>query len=537
MQESHKILISDRLRDVLLEFEGESMVARLLLSKEVGEFVQDPISYISVSEQDASKISYLSTDRVEKLVNICGIVPQDSNKINDLFWTSSIRFHSRPGSFITKIFKNIPPKEIEKFSNLYRTNVNKPKFTLKVVSGSSIREYYNFEIYSGAGSLGNSCMKHEGCQKFFNIYTENKDVVSMLVMLNDDGLLMGRALLWDFESYKIMDRIYTIFDEELAFYFKKWATDNGYLYKSEQNWFNTLSFESLGNKKQEIKLDIKLKNLDFRLFPYVDTFKWINLETGTLHNYIPKVEDKFSIKTLSSSDGGRLEWDYIVFDYIDKVHRYRNECAPVTYINVENTTNEKYLWTQQCNMEYSDINNQWILRSDSYFNSDVDDYVFNSENDKLNNAPAIEERRKLILERRERRQREEEKRETQSRNRILRGLEQQLTDEQMQVLRTYTNIPVSVVSGLGSPISPVTTPVSEVDQTIDDMMINFGVDLQWDQLIEEASDQIVSDQIVSPVPFQPEPHSESDNTWPRINIGRNTRVHTQSFDPSDTFTF
>ena len=53
----------------------------------------------------------------------------------------------------------------------------------------------------------------------------------MLVMLNLEGNLKGRALLWNFGTNKIMDRIYTTDDEKLHLYFKKWATENGYLYK------------------------------------------------------------------------------------------------------------------------------------------------------------------------------------------------------------------------------------------------------------------------------------------------------------------
>lgn len=404
-QEKHpfKIEISKRLREVLLEFETESVIARLLLSKEDGELVADPINFISVSEEDKTKISYLSTDRVEKIKKNWVGHPHQDRETEYALWHSPIRVFARPGSFISKIFKNIPPSEIEKFSNLYRANVNKPRFKLKVVTGENLREFYNYETYAGEGrgTLGNSCMKHEACQRFFNIYVDNKDVVSMLVMLDDNDMLMGRALLWNYESYKIMDRIYTICDEELAFYFKKWATDNGYLYKSEQNWYNTLFFESLGNKKQELKIDIKLKYFDHSRYPYVDTFKWINLQTGTIHNYIPKLEDNSYLKTLVASDGGRLDWNYIILDDLDKMFRYRNECAFCSYLNI---------WTHQNNMSFSEINNQWILNKDVVYDEDISDNIFNSEYNHLNNKEMIDEKRKLIAERRERRRIEDEKR-------------------------------------------------------------------------------------------------------------------------------
>lgn len=432
----YKLEISKELKDVLLEFESESVIARLLLSKEDGEIVADPINYISVSEQDTTKISYLSSDRIEKLKKT---FPGSTQHL----WHSPIRFCARPGSFITKLFKNINPKEIEKFSNLYRANINKPKFKLKIVNGESIRDYYNYENYAGEGrgTLGNSCMKHEGCQRFFNIYTDNRDIISMLVMLDDNDMLMGRALLWNYESYKIMDRIYTICDEDLAFYFKKWATDNGYLYKSEQNWYNTMFFESLNNKKQEIKIDIRLKYYDQSRYPYVDTFKWINFETGTLHNYIPKVSDNSMLKTLIASDGGKLDWNYIILDGLDNVHRYRNECSFVNYLN---------LWTHQSNISFSEINNQWILNKDVIYDEEIGDYIFGTEFNNLNSHAAIEERRKLILERRERKRQEDLKRaaDRQSRQQSLVDNMYRLSDNPEFAGIDMENI-ISMVSDLG----------------------------------------------------------------------------------------
>ena len=94
-------------------------------------------------------------------------------------------------------------------------------------------------------------------------------------MLNTSGKIMGRALLWNLET-KIMDRIYTTNDEQLSFYFKKWASENGYLFRSQQNWFNSLQFEKSGSQKKLLRIEVKLKNSDFRYYPYMDTFKFFN---------------------------------------------------------------------------------------------------------------------------------------------------------------------------------------------------------------------------------------------------------------------
>jgi len=355
------ILISDDLRNILREIESESIVASLLLRKRhtKEDLVDSPVNYISISSQDRSKLSYLTTDRMETLDT-------------DTYWTSSRRYHVKPGAFIGKLFCGIPSKEVEKFSNLFRSQSVKTKFTFDIISGNEIKKYYYHESYASneRGSLGVSCMKHEHCQNLFSLYTKNENKVNMLIMLNSDGYLIGRALLWNFDGNKIMDRIYTMNDEDLSFHFKKWATENNYLYKSEQNWFNTLYFENLSNKRKELKLEIKLDNYRPMKYPYMDTFKFINLDNGVISNFIPDEDN--SVRTLTSSDGGYHDSDHLKFDGIDKVFRYRNEAVYVSYLDI---------YTSRNNVEYSNVNDQYILREHMVLDEVIGDVVFNTANE------------------------------------------------------------------------------------------------------------------------------------------------------------
>ena len=376
------IYISDDLRNVLNVIEAESEVAALLLKRRHNreDLAESYVNYISISKQDRTKLSYLSQDRIDALD------PQE-------YWTSTRRYMAKPGAFIAKLFNNISAKEVEKFSNLFRSQAAKAPFRFEVVKGSAIKDFYYYESYQSneRGSLGVSCMKHEHCQKFFDLYTENEENVSMLAMFNDKNRLIGRALLWDFDTHKIMDRIYTYNDEELSFYFKQWATEHGYFYKSEQNWFNTMFFEQIGSGKKEFKLEMKLPNIKQHYYPYMDTFKFIDLEKGILYNYIP--EDTSSLKTLTSSDGSKHPSDYLVFDEIDRVMRYRNDAAYITYLNI---------WTGRQNVIYSNYNDKWILNKDARYENLLDDYIFNEENNDKNSERVL----KLI----EQRQKEEEAR-------------------------------------------------------------------------------------------------------------------------------
>lgn len=363
-----KIEISPSLKSILEEIKTNSVVAEILLQgeHEVDSLVDEPVNFISISREDPTKISYLTKERMSLI---------DPNEV----WTSSRRFQAKPGAFISKLFKSITSRDIEKFSNVFIAQVKKPRFDFMIIKGESIREYYHFESYaSESGSLGSSCMKHESCQKFLDIYTKNPDNVQMLIMIDPGGSLIGRALLWNFESYKVMDRIYTISDEMLQLYFKQWADKNGYLYKREQNWFTTCHFESSG-KLQELKLSVNLTNKSFEHYPYMDTFKFIDIKTGTLYNYM---EETPHLRTLCSSDGSYYEKDYLRWDGIDHVCRYSGDVVWIDY---------KEIYTHPRNCEWSETNDQYILRGDYIWDDLISDYIFKDNG--LNNKERLDKRR------------------------------------------------------------------------------------------------------------------------------------------------
>lgn len=370
------ILISDELRDLLTQIEGDSEVAKLLLKKRhrKEDLVDSPVNYISMSIEDKGKISYLTNDRIAKL---------DA----DSLWTSPSRYKSKPGGFISKVFKNISSKEVEKFSNLFKAITNKPSFRFELVSGDKIKEYYHEDSYSSdeKGSLGASCMKHGNCQKFFGIYTDNKEV-SMLVMFNDKDNLIGRALLWDFQEHKIMDRIYAKNDEEFSFYFKKWATENNYLYKSEQNWYNTLNFENLNVKQHELLLEIKIENMP-RRFPYLDTFKFLDSDNNVITNFITPTTSCI----MSATNGEYNDSDSLRFDGINRVYRYKNESVYLEYRDI---------YTVRENVHHSRYNDCYIARTEAVWDNIIEDYIFTGDY-ASNNKDIVSQSREQILKDRE----------------------------------------------------------------------------------------------------------------------------------------
>ncbi len=379
------IIISDELKEILLEIQ-DSVVAKLLLKEyhNPEELVSEPVNFISISKKDLTKISYLPKERYEGL------------SIEDC-WATTKRIMAKPGGFVSKVFVGISEKEIEKFSTLFRNEITKPKLNFKVVCGDDIKKYYHYSSYSevSSGSLHASCMKYDGCQRYLDIYSEYPDFCKMVVLYDNDyqNRIVGRALLWNFDGNRIMDRIYTISDETYQFYFKQWATKNDYFYKSEQNWFNTKSFEKLNGEKVKLDLVIKLpgvNNLDYT--PYMDTFKFMDRD-GNLYNTQPKGKDYW---TLTTTDGRKHGYDYLVTDIFDDVLRYRHDACYLRYLEA---------WTSPNNCKYSNILDTYILERDCVYNDELRDYIFNDDNKSQNDNERIDSQLEYIRE--ERREREE----------------------------------------------------------------------------------------------------------------------------------
>ena len=170
---------------------------------------------------------------------------------------------------------------------LFKRNASK---YFEIVSGEKIKYWYHENNYaSKTGQLGSSCMRHESCQDYFNLYIENPDVCQLLIFKNITGdKIVGRALLWtDVDGKKWIDRIYTIKDSYSSL-FNKWAKENGY-----ENIFNS-----------DTKTKIKVKNIDYVEYPYLDSFSFLKIleEETFLKNTRP---DK-PYKVLQETNGGYI---------------------------------------------------------------------------------------------------------------------------------------------------------------------------------------------------------------------------------------
>lgn len=381
-----QIYISNDLKNVLEQIQDNSIIARLMLQGThlKGDLPEDHINYLSISESDSTKISYLSPDRFQKI-----------QKEGRDVWGPTGRIYGRPGSVVSKLFNLDGGRDVELFNNLYKAALSKVKYDFKIVSGDDIRKYYHQDTYySSSGSLGNSCMKYDNCQKFFTLYTSNPTVISMLIMLDPCGAILGRSLLWNFDSYKVMDRIYTVNDEQLSYQFKKWAIDNGYMYKHEQKWNTTLQFE-LSGKKFDQKFSVTLPNWDCERYPYLDTFKFLDKKVGTLYNYIPHS----GVRTLSAPDGSTFDGNVYCLDHFTNIFHHPGETVSIRYLDGRMQETED-IRSFSGNVEWSNVNDMHILKKDAIFSEEYEDFIFIPDLDHLNNKKNLEERLSYLAQRR-----------------------------------------------------------------------------------------------------------------------------------------
>ena len=229
------------------------------------------------------------------------------------------------GRFVRRLLdkagiKDISDKDIEDFVNQFKAKVQVRKDALsrfKIVNGEDIRKWYHEDNYAkkSTGTLGGSCMRHDGCQKYFDIYVQNPEQVSLIVLMDEniEDKICGRAILWkgnikeddSKEGVRFMDRIYTInsADETL---FQEFAIKSGFYYKERQDndedmviMFNN---EPVGGKINDNIFEVSLsKGGRYKYWPYMDTLKFYSI-SGTISNE----NDDYDFR-LEDTDGGNGE--------------------------------------------------------------------------------------------------------------------------------------------------------------------------------------------------------------------------------------
>jgi hypothetical protein len=240
--------------------------------------------------------------------------------------------------------------DYEKFANAIKSYIsvigdedgNGKNIRFELVKGEDIRKYYHWLTYSELmgkeTNLWGSCMRSDDCQEYFDIYVKNEDVCSLLVALDGEGKVLGRALVWTFQDGKRgMDTIYA--NESLFESFITWAVDNQAYYKDRQSCHHQ-QFDRLNRGSVCYDARVQLAYYKPSYYPYMDTLS-ILTEYGILRTDVPSGD---SYKTLRDTGGGYEDGedddDYVTLETGGRCHV--DDCTYVDYRNHDGVYRDGY---------------------------------------------------------------------------------------------------------------------------------------------------------------------------------------------------
>jgi len=253
---------------------------------------------------DGEYISYLPADKVTKRLK-----PENYNQlttlIKPLVFGKELIYNdgnvlTRTGRVFKKLFPQATPSEIEKLTNEYKSKFEKKSW--KFLEGEEIKKGYQSKSYSFSVSqsnpLMNSCMNDQLDLIDYYQYLP----VRLLVLENEEGHILGRALIWKIKEGYLMDRVYYTHDKEY-YLFTNYAKNEGWWWKiqnvsgadidytngRETKWF-PITIPAPIDSYQHDYVDSYQHDYDdncYYGFPYMDTF-WFGYN-NTISNQAPSV--------------------------------------------------------------------------------------------------------------------------------------------------------------------------------------------------------------------------------------------------------
>ena len=305
----------------------------------------DKEGYISFTTMKSAEKHLLDNSPLAQSV-ISDIVNGDNVNVDSL-WDNKFDVYNKSrnpikiGKFINSLLPGkFSTSDVEDFVNKFKAAVDNSAEKFELVEGDAIDKWYSYKNYkSVSGTLGSSCMADS--EEIFGIYTENPDVCKLLVLFEDNKVI-GRALVWKLESIDktnaeyFMDRQYTIKQSDVE-KFREYAKEKGWAYKefNSHSSFKGIIYDGVSYK---VDMQVKVKVKDYETYPYMDTFRAYNKNTGILMN--------------SDDDLPGKGW-YI----LDSTHGdYRD--------------NEKV---------YSEWCDDWISREDAVYSEPFADYIYRED--------------------------------------------------------------------------------------------------------------------------------------------------------------
>jgi len=272
--------------------------------------ISNIISYIDRA-RDVGMVTYTRSSKVIDSIKEKGFDLTDEGIYNvKVAWIEN-REQTKIGRFVTKLLSKykFTPKEIEEFVNLFKAESKKDTTGLdwKRVHGRDINYWYLKDRYvKGGGTLNRSCLRKSNRNSFVNFLSSNPKFCRLLILKNDQGKLLGRALMWRLPSGKIfMDRIYTRFDEDINLFIDT-AKNMGWLYKSKQTYGGDIPLiDGKTGEETFVKMEIPdFVKRNFNGYPYMDTFQFYDIDKKILTNDESVFVEDGSVIKLNRVDGG-----------------------------------------------------------------------------------------------------------------------------------------------------------------------------------------------------------------------------------------
>jgi len=379
------IFYSDSLRELfknIADGDGAAKnVARVLLSVEDSDDSKDTYTLIDKTEKN-DMISYVQTSRFYREYPTVGLSGEPLTNLekqrgpfikNSKFWTTGRTPSYGIGRWVRHIFNDVRETpisngDLENFVNAYKSTYDKiskgsEKFVL--VKGEDIRYWYLEDRYEEVrGHLGNSCMRKAHCQEFLDIYVQNPESCSLVILKSEDPeKIIGRALVWTLtDGRRFMDRIYTIVDSDRA-RFQSYAKEH----------------DILTNFSTDYK--VKIKEGRYNKYPYMDTFLFLDYEEGILYSSEDMSKDwrlKLQETDGTASDNSGRVWCEYHGEYIDEDDaRY---CEDVDgYVHYESAVWLEYLSiyvSDRTDTVYSEYHDQAYYSEDTVYSECMGDNLY-----------------------------------------------------------------------------------------------------------------------------------------------------------------
>lgn len=331
------------------------------ISSEIRKMRLQPsdISLLNIGDEP-DMVSYTTSQKLSQHFNTedqrqLNLLVQPLSRNTEIYHKN--RTNIKVGRLVRKLFgSKFSDSEIEKFVNQYKSSMGDKILNFEIWDGQEIIDGYRSKNYTYDGSssnpLLNSCMNDELHLIDFYQYVP----VKLLVLLNNDGHIFGRSLLWKTDKGLFMDRIYSAFDQDY-YKFIEYAKNNNIIYKEENKSGNLIKYVKDNNVSWfPMKINLKFNIEDYskeeftgsvRDIPYMDTF--IYGQKNTLSNYEP-LDNKYYV--LTDTDGEPLE---VIPQY------------DVNGQRIDTDQMEYYDW--------SNIQNGWVYRKSGIFVDSVMDFL------------------------------------------------------------------------------------------------------------------------------------------------------------------